>query len=74
MDPERIECTRAQFADMWGVWPAPDAIGVCLLSADRTTIVKEYVFTEDLYVPGKFLVRLQREAQDVAELERMLRL
>lgn len=71
MEHERIECTRAQFADMWGVWPQPDAIGVCFVSPDGKSILKEYLFT-DRYPSPKFLTR--NDLKDIAELERLYKL
>jgi hypothetical protein len=47
----RIDCTRAEYAEVFGVRPDPDVIGVCVFGgvfgADRTRIVKEYVFIDE---------------------------
>jgi hypothetical protein len=44
----RIEITRADFTRLYGIAPSPDLCGMCLLNADRTEIVAEYVFVEQL--------------------------
>jgi hypothetical protein len=72
MQPERIDCTRAEFAKYTGVWPSPDVMGVCILSADGSYVEVEYVFTDDPYPPEKFLTR--RDLKDIAELERLYHL
>lgn len=46
MEAERIDCSRAQFAEMFGERPSPDVIGVCLCNTDGTIVLKEYVFTD----------------------------
>lgn len=70
--PERIECTRAEFAERMGVWPDPDTIGVCVVAPDGRTIVTEFVFTDKAYPPEKFLTRTA--LTEIAELERLLKL
>jgi hypothetical protein len=70
--PERIECTRAEFAEATGIWPCPDTIGVCIVSPDGKTILKEFLFTDEAYKPPQFLSRAV--LREIAELERLYQL
>lgn len=70
--PERIECTRAEFAEQMGIWPDPSTIGVCIVAPDGRTIVTEFVFTDEPYPPEKFLTRAA--LTEIAELERLYKL
>lgn len=70
--PERINCTRAEFAERMGVWPDPSTIGVCIVAPDGKTILTEFVFTDKPYPPEKFLTRAA--LTEIAELERLHKL
>ena len=87
MEPERIECTRAEFTAQFGLVPSRDVIGVCFVSADGTTLLCEYLFTDewDLGKPeaavwvnpdkhslGWYIPDKARA--DIADLERLLTL
>lgn len=64
--PERIECTRAEYAIALGIWPDPDVIGICEVNEDRTEVVREYVFIDEPFKPKKFLRR--KDLIEIGEL------
>jgi hypothetical protein len=43
---ERIEITRIEFEQQWGLKPDPDTIGTCFYS-DSGTLLREYVFVDE---------------------------
>lgn len=61
---ERIEITRADFEERFGMKPDPSYVGMCFIAADRKTIVEEYVFIDEALPCPK----------EVSELWRMFRL
>jgi hypothetical protein len=67
-----VWCTRAEFAEQFGIWPCPDTIGTCFVSPDGRHIVKEFIFTDEPYKPAQFLSR--KALKDIAELERLYKL
>lgn len=74
--PGRIDdplyCTRAEFAERFEIWPAPDTIGTCIVSPDGTRILQEFIFTDEPYASPAFLSR--NALREIAELERLLKL
>lgn len=47
MMPEPIPITRAEFAEMTGVWPPSFVAGIQLLSTDQRHVVAEYIFIDN---------------------------
>jgi hypothetical protein len=47
MEHERIDCTRTEWAEAYGQRPRGDVIGICFVSPDGRSVVKEFVFTDE---------------------------
>ncbi len=63
---ERIEITRAEFEERFGIKPDASIIGFCFVAEDRKTILEEFVFTDEAASVA--------DDPEVAELERLYKL
>lgn len=61
---ERVEITRAEFEEHYGVKPEPSSVGMCFCTPQGQPVV-EFVFVDD--VP-------EGVAKEISELERMYQL
>lgn len=59
-DVKRVEITRSEFIQAFGLVPSEDVIGVCFTNVAGTVITAEYIFVDE-----------GSKQADITELERI---